>query len=70
MAVSEKCFHYFLPFSDLLFMQWIAEAAVLTQVMSQSGHLVQWWTTAALKVNSPFIFLLGSPFFSCLNINS
>ncbi|KAA8584531.1 hypothetical protein FQN60_008316 [Etheostoma spectabile] len=39
----------------LLSMQWIVEAATLSQALSQYGHLVQWWMTAELKVFSTLI---------------
>lgn len=42
----------FLSFSGLLSMHWIAEAATLSQALSQYGHLVQWWMTVELKVLS------------------
>lgn len=38
-------------------MQWIAEAASLSQASSQCGRLVQWWMTAELKVPSPVTFI-------------
>lgn len=53
---------FFFSLSGLLSMQWIAEAATLTQASSQYGHLAQWWMTAELKVLSPLIFC-HHPFF-------